>query len=242
MGNKRSFHFQEKEKKSHHRETPNSHSNSHINQLKFFLWHRSATRSYGKHTIRTILQHKSTQQNQLNQFNPTKQASTSQQHKNKNKKTNKTPVCFHRKMGLPLSPKQKQSKQQTKRKENMKTISTGSRSEWFGSWSISAIKWRSVASRPVLRVLQRAWRMYSTDSLELEFTSRGKWPQTVCSMLALYSLPLQRSTMMDCGLKGKSKTTPFGRLNICVKKHFSHLFSFSQIKNMVEYTWGEKEI
>lgn len=59
---------------------------------------------------------------------------------------------------------------------------TGSRSESFWSCRTSWMTWRSAASRPVLRVRQRVWRMYSTDSFEFDLTSSGKWSHSVCSI------------------------------------------------------------
>ena len=66
-------------------------------------------------------------------------------------------------------------------------IHTGSRSESFSSWSMSRTMWRSAESRPVFRVLQRAWRIYSTDSFEFDLISSGKWPHKLRSILSSVS-------------------------------------------------------
>ena len=66
-------------------------------------------------------------------------------------------------------------------------IHTGSRSESFSSWSMSRTMSRSAASRLVLRVLQRAWRMYSTDSFEFDLINSGKWPHKLRSILSTVS-------------------------------------------------------
>ena len=66
-------------------------------------------------------------------------------------------------------------------------IHTGSRSESFSSWSMSRTMWRSAESRPVFRVLQRAWRIYSTDSFEFDLINSGKWPHKLRSILSSVS-------------------------------------------------------
>ena len=47
--------------------------------------------------------------------------------------------------------------------------------------------WRSAESRPVFRVLQRAWRIYSTDSFEFDLINSGKWPHKLRSILSSVS-------------------------------------------------------
>ena len=66
-------------------------------------------------------------------------------------------------------------------------IHTRSRSESFSSWSMSRTMSRSAASRLVLRVLQRAWRMYSTDSFEFDLINSGRWPHKLRSILSSVS-------------------------------------------------------
>ena len=66
-------------------------------------------------------------------------------------------------------------------------IHTGSRSESFSSWSMSRTMWRSAGSRPVFRVLQRARRMYSTDSFEFDLINSGKWPHKLRFILSTVS-------------------------------------------------------
>lgn len=61
---------------------------------------------------------------------------------------------------------------------------TGSRSESFSSWSISWMMHLSEDWRPVFLVLHRAWRMNSIESLEFALNNSGKWPHSVCSILA----------------------------------------------------------
>ena len=71
-------------------------------------------------------------------------------------------------------------------------IHTGSRSESFSSWSMSQTMWRSAGSRPVFRVLQRAWRMYSTDSFEFDLIIAASDP-TNCAPFSLLCLPQQNN-------------------------------------------------
>ena len=71
-------------------------------------------------------------------------------------------------------------------------------SESFSSWSMSRTMSRSAASRPVFRVLQRAWRMYSTDSFEFDLINSGKWPHKLRSILSTVSCLPQQNNATPC--------------------------------------------
>ena len=77
-------------------------------------------------------------------------------------------------------------------------IHPGSMSESFSSWSMSRTMSRSAASRPVFRVLQRAWRMYSTDSFEFDLINSGKWPHKLRSILSTVSCLPQQNNATPC--------------------------------------------
>lgn len=110
---------------------------------------------------------------------------------------------------------------------------TGSRSESFWSCRTSWMTWRSAASRPVLRVRQRVWRMYSTDSFEFDLTSSGKWSHSVCSI----STHLRVSVKL-LGFARAIHMRRWGNTNNIPDNFFKNSFKNSFRKNKITFIWN----